>query len=87
MGRAWQVREKPPRLEGRFEFLDYAELREFLDRLAELSEREGLYPDIGFGKTYVNVTIYADDDAKIVDTRQYEFACRLDELANSVGSG
>ena len=29
-----------------------------LDRLAELSARTGVYPDLGFGKTHVNVTIY-----------------------------
>jgi hypothetical protein len=34
-------------LERRYEFPDYPRLRDFLDRAAELSEREGLYPGLG----------------------------------------
>lgn len=85
MGRDWQVRERPPRLEGRYEFPGYKELRAFLDRVAELSEQLGLHPDLGFGRTYVNVTVYADDGAQAVGKRQYEFAGRLDELAGVDG--
>lgn len=83
----WKIMERPPRLERRFEFSGYTQLREFLDRVAELSESVGLYPDIGFGRSYVSITIYANDGATNVDTEQYEFAYRIDELANLVTSG
>ena len=57
MNEQWSERNRPPRLERRYEFPDYPSLRDFLDRAAELSEREGLYPDMGFGRDYVNVTM------------------------------
>jgi pterin-4a-carbinolamine dehydratase len=46
-------------LNWRFEFGSYLETRSFLDQMAGLSERMGFYPDISFGKTYVNVSIDA----------------------------
>lgn len=49
----------PKTIHRRFEFDSYAGTREFLDRLAELSERCGFYPDIDFGTTYVRVSIEA----------------------------
>ena len=53
----WKAVAKPPALFRRYEFASYAETREFLDRLAVLSEETGLFPDLGFAKTYVNITI------------------------------
>jgi len=54
----WKPVERPPALFRRFEFGSYGQTRDFLDRLAQLSERTGLYPDLGFGKAHVNVTIH-----------------------------
>ena len=48
MSHQWQERNRPVRLEGRYEFKDYSTLRDFLDKAAALSEIEGLYPDMGF---------------------------------------
>lgn len=42
----------------RFEFAAYAETRVFLERLAALSERTGIHPDLSFGTKHVNVTIH-----------------------------
>ena len=61
MTHQWQERGRPARLERRYEFENYQDLRDFLDRAAELSEREGLYPDMGFGRDYVNMTIHSDE--------------------------
>jgi 4a-hydroxytetrahydrobiopterin dehydratase len=80
MNQQWQERPRPARLEGRYEFENYPSLRDFLDRAAELSEREGLYPDMGFGRDYVNVTIYADEESGAVAERQRRFAALLDAL-------
>lgn len=80
MSDQWQERKRPNRLERRYEFPDYATLRDFLDRAAELSEREGLYPDIGFGRDYVNMTIHAEEGADDLSDAQRRFAERLDEL-------
>jgi 4a-hydroxytetrahydrobiopterin dehydratase len=76
----WQERQRPLRLERRYEFPDYQTLRDFLDRAAELSEKEGFYPDMGFGKDYVNVTIHADDRDTPLTEQQHRFAEQLDAL-------
>ncbi|HQU17013.1 MAG: pterin-4-alpha-carbinolamine dehydratase [Chromatiales bacterium 21-64-14] len=76
----WQERDRPRRLERRYEFSDYAALRDFLDRAAALSEREGFYPDMGFARDYVNVTIHAEEGAKDVSSAQRRFAEELDGL-------
>ncbi len=76
----WQERSRPARLEGRYEFENYEALRDFLDRAAELSEREGLYPDIGFGRDYVNMTIHVDEGETTLGETQRKFAQQLDEL-------
>lgn len=81
MNHQWQERKRPARLEGRFEFDSYDSLRDFLDRAAELSEREGYYPDMGFGKDYVNITIHADESDDEVGDAQHRFARLLDALA------
>lgn len=80
MNQQWQEKPRPARLEGRYEFESYDTLRDFLERAAELSEHEGLYPDLGFGRDYVNVTIYADEGSSAVAERQHRFAALLDDL-------
>ena len=79
MAQEWQERVRPVRLEKRYEFPDYATLRDFLDLAAELSEEEDLYPDMGFGKDYVNMTIHADDDGTLKDCHR-EFAELIEQL-------
>jgi pterin-4a-carbinolamine dehydratase len=73
----WQRVPRPPSLFKRFEFASYAETRAFLDALAALSERTGLYPDLGFGTRYVNVTVHgtegnAPGEAQLAFARQVE---------------
>ena len=76
----WQERIRPVRLERRYEFPDYQSLRDFLDKAAELSEKEGFYPDMGFGRDYVNITIHADDRDTPLNEQQHRFAEQLDAL-------
>lgn len=85
MSSQWKERTRPHRLERRYEFSDYASLRDFLDRAAELSESEGLYPDIGFGRDYVNVTIHAAEGANELGDGERRFAERLDDLFAGAG--
>lgn len=77
----WQTVKSPPALFRRFEFADYAQTREFLDKLAELSEETGLHPDLSFGKTYANVTIAIADGTPGVSER--DFATRVN---NAIGA-
>jgi pterin-4a-carbinolamine dehydratase len=76
----WQERIRPSRLEKRYEFESYDELRNFLDEAADLSEAKGLYPDIGFSRTHASFTIHADEDNTGLTEKQREFAALLDTL-------
>lgn len=76
----WKERTNPARLERRYIFADYDTLRAFLDEAAELSEQVGYYPDMGFGKDYVNITVYAEEGDKTVDDAKRDFAKQLDGL-------
>lgn len=80
MSQLWSERNRPHRLERRYEFPDYATLRDFLDRAAELSEKEGLYPDMGFGRDYLNVTIHPEEGKDQLESEQRRFAEQLDAL-------
>ena len=71
----WTEVERPPSLYRRFEFADYSETRAFLDRLAALSKETGLYPDLSFTRTYVNVTVHGSGGAA-VSAEEREFAAR-----------
>lgn len=80
MSSEWRERKRPLCLEQRYEFGSYTELRDFLDEAAELSERESLYPDMGFGTDYVNVTIYPEEGSEALADKQRQFAVMLDSL-------
>jgi pterin-4a-carbinolamine dehydratase len=80
MNLQWQERNRPLRLERRYEFSDYEKLRDFLDQAAKLSETKNLYPDIGFGKSYVNMTIHADEEDHHLHQSHREFAEELEQI-------
>ncbi len=85
MSETWQVRKRPARLEGRVEFADYNATRDFLDRLAELSEREQSYPNLSFGRTYVNITLDSPEDEDEVSEATWRIARLIDELVAGTG--
>lgn len=82
MNHQWQERNRPARLERRYQFERYEDLRDFLERAAELSECEGYYPDMGFGRDYVNITIHVEDDVQELGNVQHQLAWKLDQLAD-----
>ena len=80
MEQPWTQRPRPDRLERRIEFSDYEATRVFLERLNTLSEQQSRFPDISFGRTYVNITLRAEaEDAPIGDVDQ-AFAAAIDAL-------
>ncbi len=81
----WRPVVRPPSLFRRYEFASYEETRAFLDRLAALSETTGLYPDLGFGKTYVNVTIHGEAGA-MPGAASVAFASHVTELAEGANA-
>jgi 4a-hydroxytetrahydrobiopterin dehydratase len=76
----WKPVSHPPSMFCRYEFASYAGTREFLDRLMLLSEETKLFPDLGFGKTHVNVTIHGQD-GNMPGRAEIEFATRAACLA------
>lgn len=85
-GHPWRERSRPLRLERRVEFGDYEPLRDFLDRVAELSEATGLYPNLSFGRTYVNLTLFVEEGAEQVDEQLQAFARQVDALLDGDNS-
>ena len=77
---AWQQRQRPPRLERRLAFADYPQVRDFLERLERLCEQRQRYPDLSFGRTYVNLTIYPDQEGAHVGSGEERFAQAIDGL-------
>jgi len=78
----WTRVKSPPSLFRRFEFRAYADTRRFLEEMAAVSEETGIYPDLGFGTTYVNVTI-ASGGAGAADEAALGFAARLNALGGT----
>ncbi|MBA3032975.1 MAG: 4a-hydroxytetrahydrobiopterin dehydratase [Gammaproteobacteria bacterium] len=78
----WQLQQKPLMLTRRFNFPGYAQTRKFLDDLAVLSERDGCYPDLNFGKTHVSVTIAAAGAE--LSAAESDFAAAANQLAGKI---
>ena len=80
----WEERKRPICLERRFEFASYESTRDFLDRLGDLSESMNRYPDISFGKLYVNITLRPENEEESFELRDedYEFASKIESLCN-----
>jgi 4a-hydroxytetrahydrobiopterin dehydratase len=79
MNQPWTQRPRPDRLERRIEFDDYESTRTFLERLNALAESEGRFPDISFGRTYVNLTLRPDEEQPVGEVDQ-AFAAAIDAL-------
>lgn len=80
MVQPWKQRKRPNRLERRLEFEDYEATRDFLDDAARLSEERGIYPDLSFGRTYVNITLHAQEAEGEISTEVHDFAVALDHI-------
>ena len=81
----WVSIQRPPSLFCRYQFESYQDARAFLDRLAALSHQEGLYPDLGFGKRHVNVTLYGAGGG-MPGAAEIEFASRASSFAHPATS-
>jgi len=82
MAQEWQERSRPARLERRYEFASYQQISNFLDMAARLSDEKNLYPNIGFGRGYVNFTIYPGEGSDMIGSNEREFAMQLEVMSN-----
>ncbi|MEB3350200.1 MAG: 4a-hydroxytetrahydrobiopterin dehydratase [Cyanobacteriota bacterium] len=83
MDQPWTPRPKADRplsLERRVEFVAYADTRAFLERLNDLCEAHQRFPDISFGRTYVNLTLRPEQDDGVVEAADHDFAAAIDDL-------
>ena len=83
MDQPWTPRPKPEqaeRLERRIEFADYEATRLFLEQLNGLSEDQQRFPDISFGRTYVNLTIRPESEDGAIGDEDHRFAGAIDAL-------
>jgi pterin-4a-carbinolamine dehydratase len=76
----WTRRERPLRLERRQEFPDYEATRTFLEQAGALSEQLEFYPNLSFGRTYVNFTVFADETSGDLSDLALTFAERIEQL-------
>ena len=79
---SWHERKRPICLEKRFEFESYNSTRDFLDKLGDHSEAIQRFPDISFGKTYVNITLRPESDETdaVLTDADRSFAVEIDAL-------
>ena len=62
----WNERESPLRIEKRFEFEEYSKISKFIGKIEKLCKEKDTYPNISFGKNFVSVSIFLDNE-KISD--------------------
>lgn len=79
MNHHWTERARPVRLERRVEFPDYEATRRFLEGAEASCKAAGIYPDISFGRTYVNLTLHAEGET--LAEPLLRLAAELDNLA------
>jgi 4a-hydroxytetrahydrobiopterin dehydratase len=80
MEQPWTQRPRPDRLERRIEFSDYEATRVFLERLNTLSEQQSRFPDISFGRTYVNITLRSEEEDGAIGEVDQAFGVAIDGL-------
>jgi pterin-4a-carbinolamine dehydratase len=81
----WSPIQHPPSLFRRCHFASYSDTRAFLGRLAALSWETGVYPNLAFGKTHVNVTLYAADGG-MPGAGEVDFASRASGLIDAAAA-
>ncbi len=89
MDQPWTPRPKADqaeRLERRIEFADYEATRLFLERLNTLSEEQQRFPDISFGRTYVNLTVRSETEEAPIGPDEHSFAAAIDSLVSQASS-
>lgn len=75
----WRVDKKPPVMTKQFVFDSYEHTRSFVNKLADLSESTGYYPNLTYSRTQATVTVFTDE-AQLGD-KEYDFATATDRIA------
>ena len=75
----WTLAEKGTRLQRRFEFRDFVAAMQFVNRVADVAEREGHHPDIAIHWNKVDLVLWTH---KIGGLHENDFilAAKIDRL-------
>ncbi|MDB2590506.1 4a-hydroxytetrahydrobiopterin dehydratase [Candidatus Thioglobus sp.] len=79
-GSGWKVQKRALVMTKRYDYANYDDMRDFLDDLQELSEKDGFYPDLTFSRTHANVSIKSREDDKFTEV-DFDFPKKVDLLA------
>lgn len=74
----WEPQKLPVGMSRSYAFDSYQETRQFLDDLAELSERMDYYPNLNFTRTQVTVRIQTESTE--LGQVEYDFATGADAI-------
>ncbi len=68
-------------MEKKFDFKNFQESQDFINKVGEISENEGHHPDINFGWGYakINITTHA---IKGLSENDFILAAKIDEILN-----
>ena len=74
----WNERESPLRIEKRFEFEEYSKISKFMEKIEELCKAKNIYPNISFGKNFVSLSIFLDNEK--ISNKEKEFSEDIDRF-------
>ena len=74
----WNERESPLRIEKRFEFEKYSEISKFMEKIEKLCKERDIYPNISFGKNFVSLSIFLDNDQ--ISDKEKDFSMDIDKF-------
>ena len=72
----WNKRESPLRIEKRFEFEEYSKISKFMGNIEKLCKEKDIYPNISFGKNFVSLSIFLDEDE--IASKENDFSKNID---------
>lgn len=75
----WQ--EADNQLDKRFEFKDFAEALDFVNKVGKLAEAANHHPDIEFGWGYANISLKTHSAGKVTN-KDRQLAGQIDQIAS-----
>ena len=74
----WNERKSPLRIEKRFEFEQYSKISKFMEKIEKLSKERDIYPNISFGKNFVSLSIFLDNQE--ISEKEKDFSKDIDKF-------
>lgn len=68
------------KLQKNFEFVDFVEALDFINRLAELCEKVSHHPEINWTYNKIKLSLYTHDDNDIITEKDINLSNLIDKL-------